>query len=181
MRALVQRVAEARVDIAGTTVGKIDRGLLAYLGVGHGDDAREAAWLAEKIANLRVFSDDCDRMNRDVKDIGGGVLVISQFTLFGDVSGGRRPSFTGAMPPEPANKIYEDFVVYLRAQNVPVETGRFGADMQVYSLNDGPITLMIDSPRERAMRNPGKCAQLSNVGSNVELIPEKAGGTRAPG
>ena len=181
MRVLVKRVAEASVEVAGEIVGKIGRGLLVYLGVGRGDDLQEAQWLADKIIGLRIFPDQNDKMNRDVKNVDGSLLVISQFTLFGDASSGKRPSFTEAMPPEPAARIYEDFVGYLRAQNVPVETGRFGADMKVYSLNDGPITLMIDSPAERATRNPGKCAQLSTAGSNVELHPEKSGGAQAPG
>lgn len=163
MKAVVQRVAGARVEVAGEVVGAIDRGLLVYLGVAIGDELRDVEWLAEKVRGLRIFEDEQGKMNRDVGDVGGGVLVISQFTLLGDCRRGRRPSFSGAMPPETAERLYESFVATVRAKGVPVETGRFRADMKVHSLNDGPITMLIDS-REGEARSPGAPSPLPTAG-----------------
>ncbi|MBI2393537.1 MAG: D-tyrosyl-tRNA(Tyr) deacylase [Deltaproteobacteria bacterium] len=163
MKAVVQRVAGARVEVAGEVVGAIDRGLLVYLGVAIGDELRDVEWLAEKVRGLRIFEDEQGKMNRDVADVGGGVLVISQFTLLGDCRRGRRPSFSGAMPPETAERLYESFVAAVRAKGVPVETGRFRAEMKVHSLNDGPVTMLIDS-REGEARSPGAPSPLPTAG-----------------
>ncbi len=145
MKAVVQRVANARVEVAGDVIGKIDRGLLVYLGVADGDSERDISWMADKVRGLRIFEDDQGKMNRDVGESGGSVLIISQFTLLGDCKKGRRPSFAGAMAPEPAERLYETFVSAVRDKGVPVATGRFRADMKVHSLNDGPVTMVIDS------------------------------------
>ena len=145
MRAVVQRVTRARVVIEGETVGEIGRGLLVLLGVTHSDTAEVAAWLADKIVGLRVFNDADGKMNLSVADVGGGVLVVSQFTLYGDCQKGRRPSFIDAARPEVAIPLYEAFVNGVRALGVPAATGRFGAMMQVELVNDGPVTLIVDS------------------------------------
>jgi D-tyrosyl-tRNA(Tyr) deacylase len=144
MRAVVQRVEEARVEVGGKTVGTIARGLLVYLGVGKGDTADDRAFLLKKILGLRVFSNEEGKMNRSVVDVGGSLLVVSQFTLYGDVRRGLRPSFDGAMDPTAAERMYADFIEEARG-TVPVETGRFRAHMHVTSINDGPVTLIIDS------------------------------------
>lgn len=144
MRAVVQRVSRARVDVGGATVGEIGRGLLVLLGVGPGDDPAAARWLAEKVATLRIFPDDAGKMNRDVSEAGGGVLVVSQFTLYGDCQKGRRPSFIDAARPEVAEPLYLAFADALRALGVPTATGEFGADMKVELVNDGPVTLIIE-------------------------------------
>jgi D-aminoacyl-tRNA deacylase len=145
MRAVVQRVSHAQVVVEGEVVGKIGRGLLVLLGVTHTDTPAQADWLAEKIAGLRIFPDDDDKMNRSVADVNGGMLIVSQFTLYGDCAKGRRPSFIAAAPPEIAIPLYERFIEAVKAQGIPVATGRFGAMMQVELLNDGPVTLVIDS------------------------------------
>ena len=145
MRAVVQRVAWAKVEVGGETTGAIERGLLVYLGAGKGDGEEDLAYVLGKIVGLRIFGDDAGKMNLSVVDIGGSLLVVSQFTLYGDVRRGRRPSFDAAMPPEEAERAYEAFVARARAQGVRVETGRFRADMKVSSLNDGPVTIWIDS------------------------------------
>jgi D-tyrosyl-tRNA(Tyr) deacylase len=145
MRAVVQRVSQARVAIAGETVGQIGRGLLVLLGVTHADTPAHADWLAEKIIGLRIFADADDKMNLGVADVGGDMLIVSQFTLYGDCSKGRRPSFIDAAPPEIAIPLYERFINAVKAQGVPVATGRFGAMMQVELTNDGPVTLIVDS------------------------------------
>ena len=147
MRAVVQRVSRAEVRIAGESVGRIGRGLLVLVAAGLDDSEADVAWLADKIAVLRIFPDDAGLMNRSVVDIAGALLVVSQFTLYGDCRKGRRPSFVGAMPPVPAEALYERFLARLAASGVPVERGRFGADMQVELENDGPVTLIIDSMR----------------------------------
>lgn len=147
MRAVVQRVAWAKVEVDGELVGAIDRGLLVYLGAGKGDDDDARAYVLSKVLGLRIFENDEGKMDKSVVDVGGALLVVSQFTLYGDVRKGRRPSFDGAMPPEDAEKAYEAFVRDARAQNMKVETGRFRADMKVSSLNDGPVTIWIDSAR----------------------------------
>ncbi len=145
MRAVLQRVAQARVVIAGETVGAIQRGLLVLLGVERSDTPEDVAWLADKVAALRIFNDAQGKMNVSVADVHGAVLVVSQFTLYGDCRKGRRPSFIDAAPPETAIPLYEAFVQALRAQGLPVATGRFGAMMQVELVNDGPVTLIVDS------------------------------------
>jgi D-tyrosyl-tRNA(Tyr) deacylase len=146
MRAVVQRVSSASVSIEGAVVGEIGPGLLVLLGVAEGDTPADGAWLAQKIAQLRIFADEADRMNRSVQDIAGGVLVVSQFTLFASTRKGTRPSFNGAAAPELANSLYQDFVRQLESLlGRPVPTGRFGAMMQVALVNDGPVTLLIDT------------------------------------
>ena len=145
MRAVVQRATRARVVIDGDTVGEIGRGLVVLLGVTHTDTAEAAAWLADKVVGLRIFNDDDGKMNRSVADVGGGVLVVSQFTLYGDCQKGRRPSFIDAARPEVAIPLYETFVNEVKALGVPAATGRFGAMMQVELVNDGPVTIIIDS------------------------------------
>jgi D-tyrosyl-tRNA(Tyr) deacylase len=144
MRALVQRVSEARVRVDGEIIGEIDTGLLALVGVTHDDTAAQATKLAEKIANLRIFTDDDDKMNLSVLDVGGAVLVVSQFTLYGDARKGRRPAYVEAARPEVAEPLCEAVVDTLRGLGVPVETGRFRADMQVELINDGPVTLSLE-------------------------------------
>ena len=145
MRAVIQRVRRAAVVVAGETVGAVETGWLVLLGVGPADTPTEAAWLADKVANLRAFEDDAGKMNRSVLDAGGGLLVVSQFTLYGDTHKGRRPSFTGAAPPALAEPLVERFAAALRAVGLPVATGRFGADMQVELVNDGPVTFVLES------------------------------------
>ncbi len=147
MRAVVQRVAWAKVEVAGETVGAIERGLLVYLGAGKGDGDEERAYVLGKVLGLRVFENEEGKMDKSVVDVGGALLVVSQFTLYGDVRKGRRPSFDGAMPPAEAEPAYEAFVRDARAQGITVATGRFRADMKVSSLNDGPVTIWIDSAK----------------------------------
>ncbi|MFP5264892.1 MAG: D-aminoacyl-tRNA deacylase [Blastocatellia bacterium] len=145
MRAVVQRVSSARVEVAGRTVGEIGPGLLALLGVARDDGNEDADYLSEKIVNLRIFNDAEGRMNRSLSDAGGALLVVSQFTLYGDVRRGRRPSYIDAAEPEKANALYEYFVARVRARGVRVETGVFQAMMQVSLVNDGPVTILLDS------------------------------------
>ena len=145
MRAVVQRVTRARVAVDDREVGSIGAGLLVYLGIGAGDTEKDIVYLANKIAGLRIFRDDNDAMNRSVVDTGGRALVISQFTLYGDVRRGRRPSFVAAMEPEPAETVYERFVAQLEELGVPCARGEFGAMMDVQSVNDGPVTILLDS------------------------------------
>jgi D-tyrosyl-tRNA(Tyr) deacylase len=146
MRAVVQRVSRAAVAVDGQVVGAVERGLLVLLGVAPTDTEAEARWLADKVVGLRIFPDAEGKMNRDVAEAGGGVLVVSQFTLYGDCRKGRRPSFVGAAPPEVAEPLYEAFVAAVRANGLPAATGRFGAMMQVELVNDGPVTLLVDTP-----------------------------------
>ena len=138
MRAVVQRVTNADVKIDGRENGKIDNGLLVLLGVGNGDTEEDMKYIADKIIKLRIFSDENDKMNLSLEDVGGSMLVISQFTLYGDCSHGRRPYFGNAMEPVSANEMYEKFVAYIREQGIHTETGEFGADMKVSLTNDGP-------------------------------------------
>src|SRR5262245_18345743 len=145
MRAVVQRVSRARVTVDGAVTGEIGPGLLVLLGVTQSDTREQGQWLAEKIAGLPLFNDADGKMNRDVSEIGGGVLVVSQFTLYGDCRKGRRPSFVDAAPPEIAIPLYEEFINALKALGIPTATGRFGAMMQVELVNDGPVTLIVDS------------------------------------
>lgn len=141
MKAVLQRVAHARVDIAGRTVGAIEAGLLVLLCAERGDHDALAERLLAKILKLRIFPDEAGKMNRSLQDIGGGLLVVSQFTLAADVSGGNRPSFTQAAAPDEGRRLYELFVGLARAAHPVVATGEFGADMQVHLLNDGPVTI----------------------------------------
>jgi len=141
VKAILQRVANARVDIAGETVGAIDAGLLILLCAERGDGDALADRMLAKILKLRIFPDEAGKMNRSVQDIGGGLLVVSQFTLAADVSGGNRPSFTLAAPPDEGRRLYEYFVAQARAAHPVVATGEFGSDMQVHLLNDGPVTI----------------------------------------
>jgi D-tyrosyl-tRNA(Tyr) deacylase len=145
MRAVVQRVRSARVVVGDEVVGAVGHGLLVLLGVAPTDTAAQVRWLADKVVGLRIFGDADDKMNLGVADIGGGVLVVSQFTLYGDCRKGRRPSFIGAAPPEIAEPLYEAFINAVRALGVPTAAGRFGAMMQVELVNDGPVTLIIDT------------------------------------
>ncbi len=149
----MQRVLHAHVEVKGAVVGAVDRGLLAYLGFGRGDTPEDGAWLLAKIVGLRVFEDDTGKMALDLEAIGGSLLLVSQFTLYGDLRRGRRPSFDQAMPPSEAEGAYDDFVRKARATGIPVETGRFGAHMQVQSVNDGPVTLWLDSSARRLGRS----------------------------
>jgi len=144
MRALVQRVSQARVTVAGEVRGAIEQGLVVLLGVTHGDSEAEAEWLANKVAGLRIFEDDAGKMNLALGDVGGSVLLVSQFTLYGDAGRGRRPSFTDAAAPEVAGPLVELFATNLRQQGLHVETGVFGAHMIVEIHNDGPVTLLIE-------------------------------------
>jgi len=147
MRAIVQRVDSAQVEVDGEITGAIERGLLIYLGAGKGDGEEERGYVLSKILDLRIFENDEGKMDRSVVDVGGALLVVSQFTLYGDVRKGRRPSFDGAMSPEEAERAYDVFVAEARATGIRVETGRFRAMMKVTSTNDGPVTIWIDSAK----------------------------------
>lgn len=144
----MQRVSEASVRVDGGLVGAVGRGLLVLLGVGNGDSEKDADFLAEKVLNLRVFPDDDGQMNRSVVDVRGGLLVVSQFTLYGDARRGRRPSYVDAAPPEEANRLYEHFVSRVRPSGLEVATGVFRATMDVALVNEGPVTLLLDSRRQ---------------------------------
>ncbi len=147
MRAVVQRVDQASVQVDGVTLGGIDTGILVYLGVGVGDTERDLEYLSNKVAGLRIFPDETGHMNRSVMDVGGSALVISQFTLHGDVRRGKRPSFTASMEPTAANDLYERFCQSLEATGLACARGRFGAMMHVSSVNNGPVTLLLDSKK----------------------------------
>ncbi len=146
MRALIQRVRQASVTVAGEVTGQIGQGQLVLLGVGKSDSHREVEWMAEKLVSLRLFEDDAGKMNLSLADTGGAMLVVSQFTLYGDCKKGRRPSFTGAAPPELAEELYEAFVDAVRKKETQVATGRFRQQMDVALVNDGPVTLWVESP-----------------------------------
>ncbi len=145
VRAVVQRVSRARVRVAGAVTGEIGRGLLVLLGVGREDGEADARALADKVAALRIFEDAAGKMNLAVGEVGGGVLVVSQFTLLGDVRKGNRPSFTEAAPPEAANALYERFCALVREKGLPVATGVFRAEMAVELVNEGPVTILLDT------------------------------------
>ncbi|MGE0712913.1 MAG: D-aminoacyl-tRNA deacylase [Planctomycetota bacterium] len=145
MKAVVQRVSRAAVEVAGERVGAIEAGLLVLLGVAAGDPEGSEELLARKVAGLRIFRDDEGKMNRSVGEAGGAVLVVSQFTLLADCRKGRRPSFTGAAPPDEADRRYERFCELLRGEGLRVEQGRFGADMDVALVNQGPVTIVLDT------------------------------------
>ena len=147
MRAVIQRVSWAKVEVDGTIIGQVGPGLLVYLGIGKGDTEQDAAFMADKLVNLRIFADEADKMNRSVIDIRGGILVISNFTLYGDCRKGRRPGFDAAAEPALAEALYEKVASLIAASDVPVARGSFGAHMQVSSLNDGPVTFLLDSSR----------------------------------
>jgi D-tyrosyl-tRNA(Tyr) deacylase len=146
MRAVVQRVAAARVEVAGQIVGQIAKGLVAFVGIGKNDTDSDAEYLVDKIVLLRVFEDEQGKMNRALADVAGGLLIVSQFTLYGDVRRGRRPGFDDAMPPAPAERLYDSLVARAKALHPIVETGRFRADMRVVVDNDGPVTILLESP-----------------------------------
>ena len=147
MRAVVQRVKKSKVEIGGKTVGQIGQGLVVFLGVAQGDSDEDGLYLADKIANLRIFADEKGQMNRSVLEAEGQVLVVSQFTLLGDCRKGRRPSFAKAAKAEDAKSMYEAFVQYLREKGLHVETGRFQEMMEVHLINDGPVTILLDSEK----------------------------------
>jgi len=147
MRAVVQRVSRAKVTVGQLATGQIGIGLLVLLGVGQQDTEQDCIYLAEKIAGLRIFEDEYGKMNRNVQDVGGSVLAVSQFTLYGDVRRGKRPSFDDAAPPEPARRLYESFVERIRAAGLRCQTGRFQEMMQVELVNEGPVTILLDSTK----------------------------------
>lgn len=146
MRAVIQLVREASVTVDGEVIGSIGKGLLILLGVHRNDTAKDGAYLAEKIVNLRIFADADGKMNHSLRDVEGEMLVVSQFTLFGDCRKGRRPSYSSAAPPDQAEQLYQLFITEIRRLGVPVATGKFQAMMEVRLLNDGPVTLLLDSP-----------------------------------
>ena len=146
MRACVQRVSNARVAVNHCTVGQIGRGLVVLLGVAADDEPKDVAWMVNRLVGLRIFEDDDGKMNRSVVDVGGAMLVVSQFTLLGDCRKGRRPSFIAAAGPERAKNLYEEFIAAVREQGIEVATGEFRAMMEVSLVNDGPVTLIVDSP-----------------------------------
>ncbi|MEQ2526357.1 D-aminoacyl-tRNA deacylase [Bacillaceae bacterium CLA-AA-H227] len=145
MKIVVQRSKEAKVTVDGEVVGKIDKGLVLLVGVTHEDKEEDAVYLADKVANLRIFEDEADKMNFSLLDVGGEILSVSQFTLYGDCRKGRRPNFMDAARPEHAEQIYEGFNRILREKGIKVETGKFGAMMDVQLTNDGPVTLILES------------------------------------
>lgn len=147
MRAVIQRVNNASVEVEGKIVGEIGKGLLVFLGVGDGDTDRDLNYIADKTAGLRIFSDEDDKMNLSVTDINGEILVVSQFTLYGDCRKGRRPNFTSSMEPVTAEKMYEDFIKTIESKGIKTAHGEFGADMQVSISNDGPVTILLDSSK----------------------------------
>ncbi len=150
MRIVLQRVKSARVDVAGETVGSIGVGLVILLGVTQTDREEDAGYMAAKVVQLRIFPDEAGRMNRSLLQAGGALLVVSQFTLYGDCRKGRRPSFDHAAPPEQARSLYECFIQRLKSSNITVETGVFQAEMEVHLINDGPVTFILDSRRSLA-------------------------------
>ncbi len=148
MRCVVQRVQHAEVSVGGEIVGSIQEGLLVLLGVGSGDSRNDAEYLVDKLVNLRIFEDEHGKMNRSLVDMGGEMMVVSQFTLFGDCRKGRRPSFVAAANPRKAQELYHYFVEHVRARGIPAATGTFQAMMEVTLTNDGPVTILIDSKKE---------------------------------
>lgn len=150
MKIVLQRVSQAAVRVEGEVVGEIGAGLLLLVGIGHEDGEADLAWMADKVAGLRVFEDEAGKMNLSVREIGGAVLSVSQFTLYGDCRKGRRPNFMAAARPETAAALYDRFNAMLREQGLPVATGRFGAMMDVSLVNDGPVTLILESPGSAA-------------------------------
>lgn len=161
MRVLLQRVREARVEVDGAVVGAIGPGVLLFVGVGPEDGDDELAWMAQKVAALRIFPDEAGKMNRSVVDVGGAALVVSQFTLYGDVRKGNRPSFVGAAPPDRAEALYLRFAARLGERVGSVQTGQFAADMKVHLVNDGPVTIWIE---REATRKVGAAARAEGPG-----------------
>ncbi|MCX5643901.1 MAG: D-aminoacyl-tRNA deacylase [Phycisphaerae bacterium] len=147
MRAVIQRVAEAKVEVDGQVIAAVGAGLLVYLGVGQEDTEVDAQFMADKLANLRIFADEAGKMNRSVMDIGGGVLLVSNFTLQGDCRKGRRPGFDAAADPQLAEPLYEKVAELIAREDIPVAKGSFGAHMHVASINDGPVTFLLDSKK----------------------------------
>lgn len=147
MRAVVQRVKEASCTVDGKKVGEIDKGIVLFLGIGQGDEEKDLNYLVEKVLGLRIFSDDEGKMNLSLEDIEGEILIISQFTLYGDVRKGKRPSFTRSSSPELGEKYYNKFIEEVRNMGVKAETGVFGADMDIELINDGPVTILLDSEK----------------------------------
>lgn len=147
MRAVIQRTERASVEVDGKTIAEIGRGLLVFLGIGDGDTDADLKYIADKTTGLRIFSDENEKMNLSVSDIGGEILVVSQFTLYGDCRKGRRPNFTASMEPVCANEMYERFIDRLRGGGMRVSCGEFGADMKVGLINDGPVTIILDSSK----------------------------------
>lgn len=148
MRAVVQRVKQSSVTVDGNIVGEIDKGLTVLVGITHDDDEKDMNYIIDKVVNLRIFEDDQGKMNLSVKDVGGQILYVSQFTLYGDVRGGRRPSYTRAMGYDDAKKLYDRFIMLAKEKEVDVQCGEYGADMTVRIINDGPVTILIDSKKE---------------------------------
>lgn len=148
MRAVIQRSKKASVTVDNKIVGEIDHGLVVLLGIQEGDTAKEISWLLTKIINLRIFDDKNGKMNLSVADTGGKLLIVSQFTLYGDCRKGRRPGYSQAAPPELAEKIYNEFISHAKAQDIEVATGTFQADMDLQLINDGPVTLLLDSDKK---------------------------------
>ena len=147
MRAVIQRVLQAEVTVEGGQVGKIEKGLLVYLGVGNEDTIKDAQFMSHKLVNLRIFADKAGKMNRSVQDVGGAILLVSNFTLHGDCRKGRRPGFDAAADPKPAKQLYEKVIELITEQGTAVEKGAFGEYMHVNSINDGPVTFLLDSSR----------------------------------
>jgi D-tyrosyl-tRNA(Tyr) deacylase len=181
MKAVVQRVSRASVRIDGQTVGEIGRGLLVLLGLGKDDTASDADWMIKKLLALRIFPDDAKNMNRSVTDIGGGILVVSQFTLYGDTRKGTRPSFSDAMPPADAERFYNEFMTKLRAATpLPVAEGKFAAMMDVELVNDGPVTILLESAVGQASRPPEDNTAAQEPHNSNLSPPTSAGETPAP-
>jgi len=148
MRAVVQRVSSSKVTVDGNTTGEIKRGLLVLLGVTHEDTSKDVDYIIDKVLNLRIFEDENEKMNLSLKDVEGELLVVSQFTLYGDCRKGRRPSFSNAARPEVATKLYEEFIEKARKEGIVTQTGQFGAHMMVDLTNDGPVTILLESNRD---------------------------------
>ena len=147
MRVVLQRVSHASVTVEEKVIGKIQRGFLLLVGVTHDDTMEDMEYLVRKIVQMRIFEDEDEKMNLSIQDIQGEILVVSQFTLYGDIRKGRRPSFVNSAKPDKANELYEEYVKYLQKENIPVSTGQFGADMKVELINDGPVTILVDSKK----------------------------------
>ena len=147
MRLVIQRVNHAGVQVSGKEIASCGKGLLVLLGVTHDDSMEDVEYCASKTLGLRIFEDEEEKMNLSIQDIQGEILVVSQFTLYGDIRKGRRPSFVNSAKPDKANELYEEYVKYLQKENIPVSTGQFGADMKVELINDGPVTILVDSKK----------------------------------
>lgn len=149
MRAVVQKVSSSTVDSEGVRTGEIGKGLCVLLGVTHSDTREQVEWLADKIINLRIFEDENDKLNLSLRDVNGDMMIVSQFTLYGSCRRGRRPSFSEAARPEQAEKLYDEFVGYVKEQGISVATGVFQTDMSLALVNEGPVTLIVDTPEEK--------------------------------